>query len=313
MKNRVGGYYDIEIDIEKSLLEGGIVSELFYLKDLKQRKLFLTDDVEQATIGEIVKNILQYNREDYGMAIEDRKPILLYVASNGGEVDSGFELIDVILSSKTPVYTINLGSMTGDILFQGKLASTQGTIIFNGNGLAGNLSVAETVDASANGVVNINFQNGSIMTGYIRGHGVGYDGLKRVITFDGGANKAVLDGNVFSYGTSLQTSVLLNKSAGNHITFNQGNMKGSIIATVGNGLNSKKGYNNITFNSGGLQTLIGGILAQDDNNQGNDIQATNTLTISKSTTLQIIAGDDNQIQQTAEGRLLVHQADVQLL
>lgn len=109
MKNRVGGYYDIEIDIEKSLLEGGIVSELFYLKDLKQRKLFLTDDVEQATIGEIVKNILQYNREDYGMAIEDRKPILLYVASNGGEVDSGFELIDVILSSKTPVYTINLG------------------------------------------------------------------------------------------------------------------------------------------------------------------------------------------------------------
>lgn len=109
MKNRVGGYYDIEIDIEKSLLEGGIVSELFYLKDLKQRKLFLTDDVEQATIGEIVKNILQYNREDYGMTIEDRKPILLYVASNGGEVDSGFELIDVILSSKTPVYTINLG------------------------------------------------------------------------------------------------------------------------------------------------------------------------------------------------------------
>lgn len=45
MKNRVGGYYDIEIDIEKALVEGGMVSEVFYLKDLKQRKLFLSEDV----------------------------------------------------------------------------------------------------------------------------------------------------------------------------------------------------------------------------------------------------------------------------
>lgn len=109
MKNRVGGYYDIEIDIEKALVEGGMVSEVFYLKDLKQRKLFLSEDVNQYTIGDIVKNILQYNREDYELKPEARKPILLYIASNGGEVDAGFELIDVILSSKTPVYTINLG------------------------------------------------------------------------------------------------------------------------------------------------------------------------------------------------------------
>ena len=44
-----------------------------------------------------------------GKAPDTRVPILLYVVSNGGEVDSGFELIDVIQSSKTPVYTINLG------------------------------------------------------------------------------------------------------------------------------------------------------------------------------------------------------------
>lgn len=98
MKNRVGGYYDIEIDIEKALVEGGMVSEVFYLKDLKQRKLFLSEDVNQYTIGDIVKNILQYNREDYELKPEARKPILLYIASNGGEVDAGFELIDVILS-----------------------------------------------------------------------------------------------------------------------------------------------------------------------------------------------------------------------
>lgn len=39
----------------------------------------------------------------------ERKPIIIYVSSNGGDVDSGFELIDVITNSKTPVYTVNLG------------------------------------------------------------------------------------------------------------------------------------------------------------------------------------------------------------
>lgn len=103
------GYYDIEIDIEKALIDGGMVNDIFYLKDLKQRKLFLSEDVNQYSVGDIVKNILQYNREDYGVPSEGRKPILLYVSSNGGEVDAGFELIDAIRCSKTPVYTINLG------------------------------------------------------------------------------------------------------------------------------------------------------------------------------------------------------------
>ena len=109
MKSKPGGYYDIEIDIENTLIEGDLVGELFYLKDLKQRKLFLSEDVSQLSVADIVKNILQYNREDYEIDIAKRKPILLYIASNGGEVDSGFELIDVILNSKTPVYTINMG------------------------------------------------------------------------------------------------------------------------------------------------------------------------------------------------------------
>ena len=103
------GYYDFEVEIEKALLEAGMVGELFYLNDLKQRKLFLNVDVDQMSVADIVKNIMQYNKEDKGIPTEDRQPILLYVTSNGGEVDSGFELIDIIQSSKTPVYTVNLG------------------------------------------------------------------------------------------------------------------------------------------------------------------------------------------------------------
>ena len=52
---------------------------------------------------------MQFNREDKDLSVEERTPIMLYVVSNGGEVNSGFELIDVIQCSKTPVYTINLG------------------------------------------------------------------------------------------------------------------------------------------------------------------------------------------------------------
>lgn len=103
------GYYDISAEIEKALIDGGMIDELFYLQDLKQRKLFLNVDIDQFSIADIVKHILQFNKEDKGIAVEDRTPILLYVTSNGGEVDSGFELIDVIMNSKTPVYTINLG------------------------------------------------------------------------------------------------------------------------------------------------------------------------------------------------------------
>lgn len=103
------GYYDIEFDLEKALVDGGMVDELFRLQDLKQRKLFLNSDIDQFSVSDIVRHIMQINKEDSGIIPSKRKPILLYVTSNGGEVDSGFELIDVILNSKTPVYTINLG------------------------------------------------------------------------------------------------------------------------------------------------------------------------------------------------------------
>ena len=109
MTTKTKGYYDIDIELDKALLEGNLVDEIFYLKDLQQRKLFLNADIDQISICDIVKHIMQYNAEDKDVEISERKPILLYITSNGGEVDSGFELIDIIQNSKTPVYTINLG------------------------------------------------------------------------------------------------------------------------------------------------------------------------------------------------------------
>ena len=210
-------------------------------------------------------------------------------------------------------FTVDAETINGDIIFSsGNLDDSQGkSSITITKALNGNISTTTTMgrkgtqdsgesngEASTNNGVTINFTSGATMTGDIEGYGVGYDSLKRMVNFSGGSNKIVLTGNVFSYGTNAKTEKSLDKTAGNHITFNQGNMDGSIVSTSGNGQPGKKGYNNITFSSGGVQTLTGGILALDNaGNNGN--QATNTLNIGSQTTLSIIANNNNTV--TDEG------------
>lgn len=109
MSVREDGYYDVELVGLEELMEKSALDDVFLLKDLQQRKLFLEGDICLLNVYDVVKHILQYNREDAGVKPEERKPILLYLTSNGGEIDAGFQLIDVIESSITPVYTINLG------------------------------------------------------------------------------------------------------------------------------------------------------------------------------------------------------------
>lgn len=101
------GIYDYEIGLDE-LVADGRVDDYFYTKELKQRRLFLQDTVDQWSISPLVRHILFYNIEDEGVPVEERKPIILYISSLGGSVDDGFELIDVIQASKTPVYTVNI-------------------------------------------------------------------------------------------------------------------------------------------------------------------------------------------------------------
>lgn len=103
------GYYDIDVDVEGLLSSTGMVDDLLWLEDRRQRKLFLEADITQASVSDIVHAILQYNRDDMGLSKGARKPILLYICSNGGDVDAGFALIDAIETSITPIYTINMG------------------------------------------------------------------------------------------------------------------------------------------------------------------------------------------------------------
>lgn len=113
MNNKLNPMDEIELDLselEDMILDkADSIDEYFYLRDLKQRKLFINTAIDQSSIIAVIRHIMQYNADDRDIPVEKRKPILLYLTSEGGQVDAGFELIDVIQNSKTPVYTINLG------------------------------------------------------------------------------------------------------------------------------------------------------------------------------------------------------------
>lgn len=78
--------------------------------DRENRHLYLNDTVDENVIDSLVYMILRFNREDKGKEIKDRKPIILYINSPGGSVSDGFGLIDAMIASKTPIYTVNQAS-----------------------------------------------------------------------------------------------------------------------------------------------------------------------------------------------------------
>lgn len=86
------------------------LSDKFQLEDIEQRKLYLNTEVDESIIDDIVYFILKFNSEDKGKETHERQPIILYINSPGGSISDGFALIDTIINSKTPVYTVNLGT-----------------------------------------------------------------------------------------------------------------------------------------------------------------------------------------------------------
>lgn len=105
LEAETSGYYDIDIAPNGSLA----IDDLFYIKDLERRKLFINGEIFADEMFDVIHHLMQYNAEDKGKPIEERQPIILYCSSVGGSVAVGFQIIDLILSSETPVYTVNTG------------------------------------------------------------------------------------------------------------------------------------------------------------------------------------------------------------
>jgi ATP-dependent Clp protease protease subunit len=67
--------------------------------------LYLAEQDQENNVDEIIKSILEINESN-----KSSSPIKLYINSYGGDVYLFLGLIDVILTSKTPIYTYTLGA-----------------------------------------------------------------------------------------------------------------------------------------------------------------------------------------------------------
>ena len=72
--------------------------------------LYLADNEDNA-VDEIIKSILEINESN-----KSSSPIKLYINSSGGDVYPFLGLIDVIITSKTPIHTYTLGSAMSSAL-----------------------------------------------------------------------------------------------------------------------------------------------------------------------------------------------------
>ena len=67
------------------------------------------DEEVGAAIEGMIRFWNQYDDEN-NIPVEERKPIKIYIDSNGGDLGATFTMMDAIRISKTPVWTINIGS-----------------------------------------------------------------------------------------------------------------------------------------------------------------------------------------------------------
>ncbi|MBR3248815.1 ATP-dependent Clp protease proteolytic subunit [Candidatus Saccharibacteria bacterium] len=97
------------------------LEEFLRTRELEDRRLYLNGEIESldfeskciyvsvSMTGKLVEQIFDFNRADKGLPINEREPIRLYINSPGGEITEGFSLLSAIETSKTPIYTINVG------------------------------------------------------------------------------------------------------------------------------------------------------------------------------------------------------------
>lgn len=76
---------------------------------LKRRVLILNQEINDDIVESFVSYIIKWNLEDKNIPVENRVPITILVNSPGGDSISGFNLVDIIKQSKTPVKAVCLG------------------------------------------------------------------------------------------------------------------------------------------------------------------------------------------------------------
>ena len=110
--NKISSINDLLESLKKNykeVIKG--YDDIISLNSCYKREVLL-GDIEPDVGEAIVSFIRFYNQMDdeAGIPIEERQPIKIFVDSNGGDLCATFSMIDAIRMSKTPVWTINMGS-----------------------------------------------------------------------------------------------------------------------------------------------------------------------------------------------------------
>lgn len=80
-------------------------SLLQFYRDLNDRIYWVSDEIDTFSY-DLIQYILQWNKEDKNIPIEERKPIKLIFCSPGGDIDVEEAIVSVITLSKTPIWGI---------------------------------------------------------------------------------------------------------------------------------------------------------------------------------------------------------------
>lgn len=118
---------------------------LGYYRDEQDRIFWVEGEISEEAFNlfELSKLIINYNKEDKGIPVEQRKPIKIFINSPGGDLDATLAFIALVNISKTPIWTINTcwaASAAGLILMAGhKRFSLPNTtcLIHSGSGQLG--------------------------------------------------------------------------------------------------------------------------------------------------------------------------------
>lgn len=77
-----------------------------YYRDEEDRVFWVDSEIDQSTL-DLVKMIIQCNKEDKGKSVEERKPITVFIDSPGGSVEVLYAIVKAMKASKTIVRTVN--------------------------------------------------------------------------------------------------------------------------------------------------------------------------------------------------------------
>lgn len=98
-------FMDVEELMDTTLPPPELVE--FYRR-LRDREIVWNDVINDCMI-DISLYIFKWNKEDAELPVDDRKPIKIFINSNGGDVNVTLFTASVIALSKTPVITIGMG------------------------------------------------------------------------------------------------------------------------------------------------------------------------------------------------------------